>query len=97
MFFLLIGMDGTDAEAPARRQAVRAAHLALAQQLRYEGKIIMAAARLHEDGSMAGSVILYSADSSAQLDEWLEAEPYITGDVWRDITIEEVKVPPFML
>lgn len=97
MFFLLIGMDGTDADAPARRQAVRAEHLELAKQFKEDGKIVMAAARLHGDGSMAGSVILYSAESRAQLDEWLADEPYITGDVWRDISIEEVKVPPFML
>ncbi len=97
MFFLLIGMDGTDVDAPARRQAVRAAHLELAKQFKREGKIVMAAARLHEDGSMAGSVILYLVESRAQLDQWLLDEPYITGDVWRDISIEEVKVPPFML
>lgn len=97
MYFLLIGMDGTDADAPARRQAVRGKHLELAKRFKSEGKIVMAAARLHEDGSMAGSVILYSAESRAQLDQWLIAEPYIAGDVWRDITIEEVKVPAFML
>ncbi len=90
-------MDGTDTDAPARRQAVRAAHLELAKRFKDEGKIVMAAARLHEDGSMAGSVIIYSAESRAQLDEWLTNEPYIAGDVWRDISIEEVKVPPFML
>jgi uncharacterized protein YciI len=97
MYFLLIGMDGIDADALARRQAVRAEHLELAQQFKAAGKIVMAAARLHEDGSMAGSVIIYSADSRDQLDRWLIDEPYITGDVWRDISIEEVKVPPFML
>ncbi len=34
----------------------------------------------------------YTFDSEDELNKYLETEPYMTGDVWKDITIEDCNV-----
>lgn len=98
MQFLITAYDGTDPGAPARRQAVRAQHLAGAERMYKEGTMICGAAILDETGGMAGSMVLVEFPSEADMRrDWLDSEPYITGDVWRDVTIQPCKVPGFML
>lgn len=89
MQFIVIGLDATDAEAPARRQKVRPDHIAMGEQLRLAGNMWYGAALLHDDGSMKGSMILVDFPSEQELQAWLDKEPYIVGDVWRDITVHK--------
>ncbi|MBM3517936.1 MAG: hypothetical protein FJX56_08705 [Alphaproteobacteria bacterium] len=87
MQFLLIAYDGTDAEAPARRAAVRERHLVGARRLKAEGKLRSGGAILDDAGTMIGSAAVFEFPSRAELDAWLAADPYVTDGVWRDITI----------
>lgn len=89
MQFTVIGLDGTDKEAPARRQAVRQQHIDLGEELRQSGNMWYGAALLHDDGSMKGSMILVDFTSEQELQEWLDKEPYIVGNVWRDVTVHK--------
>jgi uncharacterized protein len=41
-----------------------------------------------------GSMYILEYDSRAELGKWLEIEPYVIGDVWRDIEIRPVCVGP---
>ena len=86
-FHAVIARDGTDHEAPARRLAAREAHLALARQMKAEGKIIHAGALLGDDRRMTGSLLVVSFASRAELDDWLAADPYVTGGLWRQIEV----------
>ena len=90
MRFVIIGRDGTDAEAPARRQAVRPSHLEGIQPLVDAGIILMGGAILDAAGAMVGSVILADFPSREELDSWLDHDPYVTGGVW-----QQVEVVPF--
>jgi uncharacterized protein len=92
--FMLLAYDGTDAAAPARRLAVREKHIALGDKLVAEGKMLYGTAILDENGNMIGSMLILEYDSRAELDNWLETEPYMTGDVWQDIQIRPVRVGP---
>jgi uncharacterized protein len=94
MQFMLLAYDGTDTGAPARRLAVREQHIALGDKLVAEGKMLYGTAILDENGNMIGSMLIVEYDSRTELDKWLEIEPYITGDVWRDIQIRPVRVGP---
>ena len=94
MRFIVIGRDGTDAEAPARRQAVRDAHLKLGNQGIQDGNFLMAAALLDDNHNMIGSVMLVDFEDRAALDAWLKVEPYVTGDVWKDIEVCPAAVGP---
>jgi len=90
MRFIVIARDGTDPDAPARRQASRPAHLAGLEPFVRAGNVLMGGAMLDDEGTMRGSVLLVEFDSRQELNDWLEHDPYVTGDVWR-----EVEVHPF--
>lgn len=89
MQFVVIGLDGTDSEAPARRQAVRQNHISMGDELLKSGNLWYGAALLNDDGSMKGSMYVVSFPSEKELQGWLKQEPYVVGDVWRDITIHK--------
>ena len=90
MQFVVIARDGTDADAVARRQAVRPHHLDGIQPLVDAGNILMGGAILDDDGNMRGSVLLVDFPSRPELDAWIDDDPYVTGGVW-----QEVEVAPF--
>jgi hypothetical protein len=89
MQFVVIGLDGTDKDAPARRQAVRQNHIAMGEKLLASHNLWYGAALLNNDGSMKGSLYVVSFPSEKELQAWLDQEPYVVGDVWRDITIHK--------
>jgi hypothetical protein len=90
--FLVVGRDGTDPDAPARRQAAREAHIAGARTMKAAGTLIVGAALLDDDGAMVGSMMLVDFPSRAALDAWLRRDPYVTGDVWQSIEITPSRV-----
>lgn len=94
MQFLVIGRDGTDPNAPARRSAARAAHLALTDKLKKEGHHLYAAALLDDAGGMVGSAMVVQCQDRAALDRWLKEEPYVRQKVWVDVEVTPCKVPP---
>ncbi len=90
--FLVIAHDGSDSEAPARRQAARDAHLAGVRPMVERGEIVAGGAILDEAGRMVGSAVIVDMPDRAAVDAWLARDPYATGDVWRT-----VEVRPFRL
>jgi len=97
MQFIVSGYDGTDAEAGKRRLKVREEHLTLANSMREEGKLLFAAALLDDQEKMVGSVLMMDFSNRAELDKWLEIEPYVIGNVWEKIEVQPCKVPPMFL
>ena len=97
MPFVIFGYDGDDDEALARRQAVRQAHIDLGDELRKEGKVLYGVAMLDEDENMIGSVYVVNFATREEVDQYLETEPYVTGDVWRRIEVMPCKVGPSFL
>ena len=90
MQFLVVAYDGTDSEAPARRQSVREAHLAGAREMSTNGAMICGGALLDDDGGMVGSACIVEFADRAALDAWLETDPYVTAKVW-----QKIEVTPF--
>ncbi|WP_235961953.1 YciI family protein [Falsiroseomonas selenitidurans] len=84
---VLIGWDGTDAGALDRRLAARPAHFARVGPMAADGTLLFGGALLDDAGRMVGSLAATSHTSHAEARAWLEADPYVTGDVWRDIAI----------
>jgi len=79
MQFMIVAYDGQDEGALNRRLAVRDSHIA-------------GGAILDEAGRMIGSTTYVEFESRADLDNWLQQDPYVTGDVWRDITISPIRL-----
>lgn len=94
MQFLVTGHDGDDAEALARRTAVRPAHLAHADRMREEGTLLFAVSLLDEAERMVGSYMVVDFATRAELDAWLAMEPYVVGNVWKRIDVRRVRVAP---
>ena len=90
--YLILAYDGPDAEAPARRQAVRQAHLANVAPLVEAGKLHVGGAILDERGEMIGSMVLAEFPSRDELDAWLLNDPYVTGKVWQKIEVLPFRV-----
>ena len=89
MQFVVIGLDDTDEEAPARRKAARQEHIAMGDKLLAAGNLWYGAALLHDDGSMKGSMYVVDFPSEQELQQWLDEEPYVVGKVWSDITVHK--------
>ena len=88
MQFLIIAYDGTDSEAKARRSAARSAHIDKAQALLAGGHVLIGGAILNEKEEMIGSSLVVEFESREALDQWLQNDPYVTGNVWQDITVQ---------
>lgn len=97
MHFLVVAYDGKDDEAPARREKVRDAHLALGAELFKSGKGLLGGPLLDDAGNMIGSMKVLEFDSREEFDAYLASDPYVTGDVWRDIQVIPFKVSPYYL
>lgn len=70
---------------------MRDSHIAGAIELKNKGNLIAGGAILDDAGRMIGSTTYVEFESRAELDAWLERDPYVTGDVWRDITITLIR------
>lgn len=90
--FLVLAYDGTDAEAPARRRAVRPAHFAGIPEMVEKGEIVSAGAMLDDAGTMIGSIVFTEFASRADLDAWLDREPYVKEGVWKKIEVKPLRI-----
>lgn len=90
--YVILAFDGTDEDALNRRLAAREAHLAGAQRLADRGALLSGGAILDDEGRMIGSSMHVAFADQDAFDAWYDGEPYITGDVWRDITIRPMRI-----
>ncbi len=90
--FQIMAWDGTDAEAPARRQAVREAHLDRARGAKASGTIIAGGPILDAEGGMIGSTMMVAMEDRAALDRWIAEDPYTKGNVWQRFDIWPIRV-----
>jgi uncharacterized protein len=91
MLFLVIAKDGTDAEAPARRQRVRERHLEGARTLAESGTLQLGGALLDAQGTMIGSALVVEAEDEAAARRLLEADVYHREGVWQSYEIHPFK------
>lgn len=92
MQFVLTAYDGTDSEAPARRASARPAHLEHAAEIEATGQLIAGGAILNAAGQMIGSTMYVDFESREELDAWIADDPYVTGNVWQEITIQPIRL-----
>ena len=94
MQWLIIARDGNDDEAPRRRLDARPAHLEHAAKLQAAGHLIVGGALTDDDGRMIGTAAVAQFATREELDHWLKTDPYVTGDVWREIEVHPYRVAP---
>ena len=92
MHLLITAYDGTDDEALDRRMAARDNHLARGKTFSNSGNILKGGAILSDTGTMIGSILLVDFENKAEVDKWIEADPYVAGNVWKEVTIVQIKL-----
>lgn len=92
--FLITALDGTDEGAAARREGAKREHRLLGERLVSSGNILFSTAIINNDEDVIGSLRVMQFESQAQLDEWLENEPYVQQKVWQKIDIKRCKMGP---
>jgi uncharacterized protein YciI len=92
---MLYVINGTDVEESLeRRLAVRAAHLARLQQLRTEGRLLLAGPYPAVDSTdpgpagFTGSLIVAEFDSLDDAQVWADADPYVEAGVYAGVTVK---------
>ncbi|WP_077211927.1 YciI family protein [Bacillus dakarensis] len=97
MQYIVTAYDGTDEKALDRRLAAREEHLESVKKRYKDGQHLYGAAILDDDGKMIGSMMVVDYPSREELDEWLKVEPYIVGNVWKEIEIQPCSVAPIFM
>ncbi len=92
MLYLVIAKDGTDRDAPTRRQAVRAEHLEKVQKSVDSGFLLLGGALLTKEGAMMGSAMLLEAASEEEVWAFLKQDVYSSGNVWQHFEVYPFKL-----
>lgn len=92
MQFVVTAYDHTDSEAFNRRLENRQAHLEGIRAMAKEGTFISGGAILNDEGRMVGSTVHVEFENREALDLWLKNDPYVTGRVWNEIDVREIKL-----
>ena len=92
MQFIVTAYDGTTPDVLPRRMSVRPRHLENIRKVTENGHVICAGGITNSEGRLKGSFLVMEFDARADLDEYLKTEPYVTENVWQNITIETCNV-----
>ncbi|WP_239451710.1 YciI family protein [Elioraea rosea] len=84
---VIVAWDGRDDGALDRRLAVREAHFARVRPHAESGMLAFGGAILDDAGKMVGSIAVIRAADDGSARSWMADDPYVSGDVWRDVTL----------
>jgi uncharacterized protein len=90
--FLVTLYDGTDAEAPARRQATRPTHLEGLKGNVANGKLLVGGPIFDDAQNTIGSFLLVDCADRAELDGLIANDPYTKGNVWQSVEVKPVRL-----
>lgn len=92
MFYAIVALD-TENSLP-RRAAARPAHVARLEQLRNEGRLLLAGpfpavdAENPGEAGFTGSLIVAEFASLDEAQAWAEADPYRTAGVYASVSVK---------
>ncbi len=97
MQYIVSAYDNNDEQAMDRRLRARDEHLKSVEKRFEAGEHLYGAAMLDDNGKMIGSVMIVEYSSREELDNWLNIEPYVVGNVWHKIDIKPCCVAPIFM
>lgn len=91
---MLYAIIATDAPGTLQqRLAVRPSHLARLQQLKDEGRLVLAGPHPAEDGEgFTGSLVVAEFDSLQAAHDWADADPYRDAGVYAEVIVKPFKL-----
>jgi uncharacterized protein len=90
--FLITLYDGTDAEAPARRQAARPTHLDGLKGNVANGKLLFGGPIFDDAQKPIGSFLLADCADRAEADALIANDPYTKANVWQRVEVKPVRL-----
>ena len=90
--YLVTAHDGTDENALERRMNARPFHLQGVKTLKENGNFIIGGAMLDEAGKMIGSTMILQFETSIELQNWINHEPYLQQKVWEKFEVKPFKI-----
>lgn len=89
--YVMIGWDGP--EGADRRNKHRDAHVAYVDKLNQKGLVAFAGPiRDEEDRRSVGAVIVYVAESLVEARLLVDADPYVQGGVFQEVTLDPFRL-----
>lgn len=95
MKYCIIATDTPD--SLELRRSARAAHLTRLEELKQQGRLILAGPYFNQDthnpaaGGIKGSLIIAEFDSLESAKEWAAADPYVIAGVYHNIEVNAFK------
>lgn len=92
MYYAIISEDVND--SAERRAGARQAHIARLEQLRDEGRLLVAGPTPAIDApdpgeaGFSGSVVIAEFESLATARAWADDDPYVAAGVYREVTVK---------
>jgi uncharacterized protein YciI len=94
MGYVILGWDGEDAAAPARRAAVRDEHLKVITRWVEAGRLHLATPLFRADGTAAGSIMILNDEDELGAREYLLEEPFAREGVWLSYQMRPFRIAP---
>ena len=88
MQYIITAYDGEN--MLEKRLEVRPRHLE--NMSKVKGKVLCAGGILDDEGTMKGSMLVIDFAEKADLDDYLQNEPYIMEKVWEKVHVENMNV-----
>ena len=95
MYYAIISEDVTD--SLEKRKATRPAHLARLEQLKSQGRLLVAGPHPAIDSEdpgpagFTGSLVIAEFDSLAAAQAWADADPYVAAGVYGKVVVKPYK------
>jgi uncharacterized protein YciI len=90
--FLVTLYDGTDAAAPARREAARPAHLDGLKGTVAAGRLVFGGRIFDDAQHPIGSFMLAECADRAEADALIANDPYTKANVWQRVEVKSVQL-----
>ncbi len=95
MFYAIISQDVPD--SLNKRLAARPNHLARLEELKAEGRLLIAGPHPHIDSEdpgsagFSGSLVVAEFDNLDAAQRWADADPYVSAGVYAQVTVKPFK------
>jgi uncharacterized protein len=81
----------------ALRNSLRASHTESVTAQFEKGTVLVGAGIYDDQGAVRGSLLILECDGRADVDAYLESEPFHTGGLWETVEISELMLPDMYL
>lgn len=94
MGHVILGWDGTDAEAASRRAAVRPRHLDVITRWAAAGRLSLGVPLFGPEGQALGSLMVLGEEDELGAREYLLEEPFARDGVWLSYQMRPFRIAP---